>query len=58
MEPLRTGLGAGGQSFMKKSSPAMGSSPPMNQRKPVGSYPFVRPTPLPGSTNSGPSMAM
>ena len=58
MEPLRTGLGAGGQPLMMKPSAPMRGSPAMNLRKPVGSFPFARPTPLPRSTNSGPSMSM
>ena len=58
MEPLRSGLGAGGQPLMMKPSAPMRGSPAMNLRKPVGSFPFARPTPLPGSTNSGPSMSM
>jgi len=58
MEPLRTGLGAGGQPLMTKPSAPMRGSPAMNLRRPVGSFPFARPTPLPGSSNPGPSMSM
>ena len=56
-EPLRASLGAGGSSSMIQPRASMGS-PLMSPRKPVGNFPFVRPTPLPASSGARPAMAM